>query len=135
MAYNDLMSDKNETYYDLESAYNLQNINNADAMGYDNLMKRTTSATASENFESAHETVFDKLLADYFLGKRGEYKESNKLMKELADVFGSADHHDPASALDYKKMKQDVEKSDMPSLEPENFRAMIELDNATQRAI
>jgi len=35
----------------------------------------------------AHETVFDKLLADYFLGKRGEYKESNKLLKDLADVF------------------------------------------------
>jgi hypothetical protein len=91
MAYNDLMSDKNETYYDLESAYNLQNINNADAMGYENLMKRSTSVSASENFDAAHETVFDKLLADYFLGKRGEYKESNKLMKELADVFGSND--------------------------------------------
>lgn len=135
MAYNDLMSDKNETYYDLESAYNLQNINNADAMGYDNMMKRTTSASATENFDAAHETVFDKLLADYFLGKRGEYKESNKLMKELADVFGGTDFSDPASALDYKKMKQDIEKVDMPCLEPENFRAMIELDNVTQRAI
>lgn len=135
MAYNDLMSDKNETYYDLESAYNLQNINNADAMGYDNLMKRTTAASASENFDAAHETVFDKLLADYFLGKRGEYKESNKLMKDLANVLGSADHADPAAALDYKKLQQNVEKVDEPCMEPENFRALMELDNVTSRAI
>lgn len=104
-------------------------------MGYDNLMKRTTAASATENFEAAHESVFDKLLADYFLGKRGEYKESNKLMRELAGVFGTPDDSDPAATLDYKKMELDVQKVDDPSMEPENFRAMMELDNVTQRAI
>jgi hypothetical protein len=63
--------------YDLESPYNLQNINNQDALGYDNLINRAKAENAQENFEAAHETVFEKLLADYFLGKRGEYKESN----------------------------------------------------------
>ena len=29
----------------------------------------------------------DKLLADYYLGRRGEYAESNKLMKQLTSVF------------------------------------------------
>jgi len=100
-------------------------------MGYDNLTKRTTAASATENFEAAHESVFDKLLADYFLGKRGEYKESNKLMKELAEVFGSTDHTSAAAALDYKKMQLDVDKVDDPCMEPENFRALIELDNVT----
>ena len=100
-------------------------------MGYDNLTKRSTAASATENFETAHESVFDKLLSDYFLGKRGEYKESNKLMRELAEVFGSTDHASPAAALDYKKMQQDVGKVDNPCLEPENLRALIELDNAT----
>lgn len=85
----------------------------------------------------AHETVFDKLLADYFLGKRGEYKESNNLMRELAEVFKDEkfDFADAADVLDYKRLKQDIQKADMPSLEPENFRALIDLDNITQRAI
>jgi hypothetical protein len=29
----------------------------------------------------------DKLLADYFLGRRGEYAESNKVMQQLTKVF------------------------------------------------
>ena len=73
--------------YDLEAPYNLQNINNQDAIGYDKLTERAKAESAEENFNLAHETVFDKLLADYFLGKRGEYKESNKLLKDLAEVF------------------------------------------------
>ena len=56
-------------------------------MGYDKLMERASAGTADENFDLAHETVFDKLLADYFLSKRGEYKESNTLLKDLATVF------------------------------------------------
>jgi hypothetical protein len=31
--------------------------------------------------------VFDKLLAEYFLNKRGEYKESSKLLNQLAEIF------------------------------------------------
>jgi hypothetical protein len=40
LAYESLMSEKTEAYFDLESSYNLQHVNNADAMGYDNLLKR-----------------------------------------------------------------------------------------------
>lgn len=58
----------------------MQTVNNTNAIGYDNLLERAQSETAAENFNTAHESVFDKLLADYYLGKRGEYKESNKLL-------------------------------------------------------
>lgn len=71
-------------HHDLESPYNLQNVNNLDALGYDNLLERAKTTSAQQNFETAHETVFEKLLADYFLEKRGEYKESNKLLKDLS---------------------------------------------------
>ena len=71
----------NHKQYDLQSAYNLQSVNNQDAIGYDRLFERAQSETAAKNFETAHETVFEKLLGDYFLAKRGEYKESNNLFK------------------------------------------------------
>jgi len=29
----------------------------------------------------------DKLLADYFLDKRGEYKSSNKMVKDLVQIL------------------------------------------------
>lgn len=58
-------------------------MNNLDALGYDRVFERAKVDTASGNFDTAHESVFEKLLGDYFLAKRGEYKESNKLFKEL----------------------------------------------------
>lgn len=81
--------------YDLESPYNLQGINNTDAIGYDRVFERAKAETAAENFDVAHESVFEKLLGDYFLAKRGEYKESNKLFKELnLHVFEPQDSHE-----------------------------------------
>jgi hypothetical protein len=51
------------------------------------MFERSKTNTAEENLKLAHENVFDKLLADYFLDKRGEYKESNKLLKQLSSIF------------------------------------------------
>ena len=65
----------------------MTSINNANALGYDNMFERSKTNTAEENLKLAHENVFDKLLADYFLDKRGEYKESNKLLKQLSSIF------------------------------------------------
>lgn len=88
ISYENLTSpDNTDRHYDPESAYNAQGFNNLDAIGFDNVEKRVLATKSSDNFEAGHETVFDKLLADYFLAKRGEYKESNKLMKELCQVF------------------------------------------------
>lgn len=55
--------------YDFESKYNLNEINNEQAIGYDKMEERFNDIENNENI--AHATVFDKLLADYFLGKRG----------------------------------------------------------------
>ena len=71
--------------YDAESKYNLQHLNNEQAIGYDNLEARAADLTQNRNL--AHESVFDKMLADFFLSKRGEYKKSNALHKDLEELF------------------------------------------------
>ena len=67
--------------YDIESMYNMQDVNNLHAVGYDNLDKRSGAQDHTETYENSHENVFDKLLADYYLGSRADYAESNKLMR------------------------------------------------------
>jgi hypothetical protein len=71
--------------YDAESKYNLHHLNNEEAIGYDNLEARAADLTQNRNL--AHESVFDKMLADFFLSKRGEYKKSNALHKDLEELF------------------------------------------------
>ena len=66
--------------YDLDSMYNMQDINNTQAIGYDNLDKKSGSADSGSTFENAHTDVFDKLLADYYLSQRGDYAQTNKMM-------------------------------------------------------
>ncbi len=73
--------------FDLEASYNMQDINNTEAMGYDNLGKRSGGTSDSRTFESSHESVFDKMLADYYLSQRGDYAETNKTMQQLTQVF------------------------------------------------
>ena len=50
---------------DIEGKYNTKHVNNQEALGYDNFEKRLQDA--DKNRDLAHETFFDKLLADYFL--------------------------------------------------------------------
>ena len=87
----------------------------------------------------AQETVFDKLLADYFLGKRGEYKESNDLLKNLSEIFEhpklSNSKFSAMENLGLAKLSQEVEKTADGLIAPENFRNLIELDVAASRAI
>lgn len=56
-------------------------VSNTDAVGFDNLSQRDGS------FDSAHGSVFDKMLADYYLSLRGEYADSNKVMTQLTSIF------------------------------------------------
>lgn len=51
--------------YDTEWKYSLNHLNNEDAIGYRNLEER--AADIANNRNIAHDTVFDKMLADYFL--------------------------------------------------------------------
>ena len=62
-------------------------MSNTQAIGFDNLDKRAGGPDDARSFESAHESVFDKMLADYYLSQRGEYAEANKVMSQLTDVF------------------------------------------------
>ncbi len=41
----------------------------------------------------AHETVFDKLLAEYYLGKRDQYAKSKDLIKQLDKQFKRKEDH------------------------------------------
>lgn len=61
--------------YDTEWKYSLGHLNNEQAIGYRNLEAR--AADIGNNKDIAHETVFDKMLADYFLQKRTDTKNSN----------------------------------------------------------
>ena len=78
---------RDQMNYNPENRYNLDHLNNEQAIGYDNLEAR--AADIANNKELAHETVFDKLLADYFLQKRGDYKKSNKVLADLEKLFNS----------------------------------------------
>lgn len=78
---------KNTQFYNLEEQYNLVDLNNENAVGYDRLEERAQAKGAEGNYTTAHESVFEKLIGEYFLNKRGEYKESNKLLNQLAEIF------------------------------------------------
>jgi hypothetical protein len=78
---------KHVQFYNLENQYNMQTLNNEHAIGYDRLKERANAKNAEENYTTAHESVFEKLIGEYFLNKRGEYKESNKLLNQLAEIF------------------------------------------------
>ena len=56
---------RNLLQYDTEWKYSLNHLNNEDAIGYRNLEARASDV--ANNKDIAHETVFDKMLADYFL--------------------------------------------------------------------
>lgn len=75
-------------FYEMENPYNAQHFNNQNAIGFDNVEKRAQSDTAAGNYEAAHDSVFDKLLAEYYLNKRGQYKQANNLVEELGEIFG-----------------------------------------------
>ena len=67
--------------YDVESMYNMQDINNTESIGYDSINRKTKGTNDSATqFENNHTDVFDKLLADYYLSQRGEYAQANKMM-------------------------------------------------------
>jgi hypothetical protein len=74
-------------------------------------------------------------MADYFLGKRAEYQESNKMFKGLTEIFQDKKNPRETRSLDLKRLKQQIDKEDEPQLMPADFRNLMDLDNATARAI
>lgn len=77
----------NKLKYNVEAMYNLSHLNSTHAMGYDRLLERANAPSKREQAELAQPTVADKLLADYFLGKKSEISEANKLIYDLAEMF------------------------------------------------
>jgi hypothetical protein len=64
---------------DAEGRYNTADISNLQNVGFDKLLNPDAQAS-----------TLDKLLGDYFLQKRGQYVESNKLLDQLNNQFGHA---------------------------------------------
>lgn len=124
----------NERVFDLDAAHNMQTVNNADVLGYDNLLERAQAETTAEAAEAAYDHPLDRLLADYFLANRGNYLETNKMLKGLADIFHEEKHGDNAS-LDLKLLHQNIHKDDEPRLDASSMRALMELDTVTARAL
>jgi hypothetical protein len=71
-----LMEDDHMTF-DAEGRYNLQDLSNLKKIGLEGLVD-----------DKASQTILDKLLADYFLNKRGQYVSSNELLEQLNKQFG-----------------------------------------------
>ena len=108
----------------------MQALNNTEALGYDNLLERAGEGPKG-NYEKAHESVFDKMMAEYFLQQRGNYKESNKMMDDLKQVF---EKPELGQSLDEIMHAQNRHKDSRPHFRAENFRALMELDYATGNA-
>ena len=112
-------------------------MNNTQAIGYDNLDHRSGVQNDSSTYQKAHENVFDKLLADYYLSQRGEYAESNKLMRQLTDVFESKmskkDRWDQVTPknIHLHKMEQDIGKTELPHFSSTAAKKIFELDVLT----
>ena len=66
------MSKEIGVFVDVESRYNLSHVNNENAVGFENIKERLQNGVDNQhkNRELAHETMFDKLLSEYFLNKR-----------------------------------------------------------------
>jgi hypothetical protein len=74
-----------QLHLDPEAKYNLDHLNNENAIGYNKLAER--AANLDQNRDIAHENVFDQMMADYFLHKRGEVKQGNKMVRDLEEQF------------------------------------------------
>ena len=128
----------NGKIYDAAAKYNLGHLNNAEAIGYRNLEAR--AADLANNTDIAHESVFDQMLAEYFLQKRGEYKDSNKLLTDMEKMFGLEDHpigpqEERKKTLGEAYMRQTWNKSDQAELLPYNLPALMELDIAVNKQL
>lgn len=125
----------NHRQYDVDAAYNLQGINNADALGYDNLLERGQASSPDENSNLAQSSALDKLMADYFLAKRGEYAETNSMLQGLTEIFQDPNAQHETSSLDLVRLRQNIGKEEEPRILPTDFRNLMDLDTATSRAI
>ena len=141
LMYENITSDFNVMqFYDIEHSYNAQHFNNQNAIGFDHVEQRAQSDTAAGNYEAAHESVFDKLLAEYYLNKRGQYKQANRLVDELGQIFADSESKTMVASgmnkmthLHQAALKQGLGQPNEPFIQPTNMRDLMQLDVATAR--
>lgn len=122
--------------YNVEAMYNLSHLNSTHAMGYDRLLERANAPSKREEAEIAQPTVADKLLADYFLGKKSEISEANKLIYDLAEMF----EKDVKGTSSFDKVlrknnMQNAEKLGSRNFHFEAFKDLMDMDVLTSRAL
>lgn len=100
MASDSFRKEKVAMKYDVEAMYNLNHLDKS--MGFDNLVERANSRTTKGQADAGQKTVVDKLLADYFMGKKSEYKEANKMIYDLAAVFDEGKSADSFESIQRK---------------------------------
>lgn len=123
--------------YDIASLYNLNDLINEDAIGFNKLEAR--AANIEKNNEVAHESVFDKMLAEFFLHKRGDIKKGNKLISQLEETLGAVKSEQKGGSLSgeqgdhtlgYQYHAAAVGKDDAPRLEHYKITELMHLDVA-----
>jgi len=124
-------------FYDIASLYNMNEVNNEDAIGFQNLEAR--AANIDNNNEMAHESVFDKMLAEFFLQKRGDVKKGNKLINDLEETLGALKSSKEAGLLSGEPgdhtlgrqyQRQAHGKEDHPRLQQYKVNDLMKLDVA-----
>lgn len=134
------MADNRTTqHYDIENKYNMDHLNNEHAIGFDHLLERARATNPEDLHKATHGGVFEKLLSDYFLQKRGEYKDANKMFTDLVKIFEdkNAAGLAPIGSLENTLMRQNygVETHQTATIAQTNFRDLINLDVITSRAM
>jgi hypothetical protein len=123
-----------------DSYYNLDGFSNEEAIGFRNIKERL--ANPDDNRDLAHESVFDKLLAEYYLQKRQDVKSGNSLLKQLEGEFSKASGRhpgvktaegNPEKTLGEHYLRQTSEKEDLPMLPSHNLPELMELDMSINR--
>lgn len=116
----------------------MQDVSNTESMGFDNLASRSAIKNGVSAFESSHENVFDKLLADYYLSQRGDYAETNKTMAQLTEVFekkiaNKKSFRDKIAGENIRsyKLEQDMDKAEKPTILARHAKSIFELDVLT----
>jgi len=128
--------------FNVESAYNAQDGNNTAALGFDNFIEAGAAETAAGKFDAAQKNAVDKLLADYYLGTRTEYAETNKLMRQLTDIFEKErkDNEEQAdldivTGFNQEMLHKNIDKAPVTHIAAPAVRDLLTIDKEVSRAL
>ena len=144
-------SDKGAYKNDVANKNNLNYIMN-DALGYDNLIERLQDPENSSDL--AQSNYFEKLLAEYYLDKRKDYKASKDMLDTLNSIFNVGNLYDQNWRIGEDLDKECGQRTnpynynglngftflsvlgkEKPTLLPEDVAKLIELGDSTNVAM